>query len=169
MNKASCSSCQVFSSTRVRPCVRCRPRLTPDTNNSEREITRKKYISSLENRTPEQIVEEEALYIEIKRLEQNERKFRKERDELLRTLAGIESGLPDLHVDEDGLNLVGGLSAGGSGSMFDKKKKKGWYDLDSPSTPSNIIALGPPIVKRPPVTKHSAVGELIPLIRRLTF
>jgi DNA methyltransferase 1-associated protein 1 len=112
---------------------------------SEREVTRKKYLASLENRTQEQIAEEEALYIEIKRLEQNERRFKKERDDLLRTLAGIDSGLPDLPVDED------------VSMTFDvRKKKKGGaaFDLDSPTTP------GPPIPKRPLSAKSMAFGNV---------
>ncbi|KAF7792812.1 hypothetical protein EIP86_003911 [Pleurotus ostreatoroseus] len=67
----------------------------------DRELLRKQYVASLENRTQEQILEEEALFIEIKRLEQNERRFKKDREELLRTLMGMESGLPDIIVDED--------------------------------------------------------------------
>ncbi|KAJ7228491.1 hypothetical protein GGX14DRAFT_613125 [Mycena pura] len=104
----------------------------------DREVLRKKYITSLENRTPEQIAEEEALYMEIKRLEQNERRFKRERDDLLRTIAGIESGLPDVVEDE----------AQFSGIVVDTKrsKKKGGNDLDSPSTP----LLSTPIAKRLP-------------------
>ena len=45
----------------------------------EREVTRKKYLASLASRTANEIAEEEALYIELKRLEQNERAFRFER------------------------------------------------------------------------------------------
>ncbi|KAJ7094600.1 hypothetical protein B0H15DRAFT_129797 [Mycena belliarum] len=104
----------------------------------DREVMRKKYVASLENRTPEQIAEEEALYIEIKRLEQNERRFKRERDDLLRTVAGIESGLPDIVEDEQQLN----------GLLLDAKrsKKKGGADLDSPSTP----LLGASLTKRLP-------------------
>ncbi|KAJ7765063.1 hypothetical protein DFH07DRAFT_867200 [Mycena maculata] len=93
----------------------------------DREVLRKKYVASLESRTPEQIAEEEALYMEIKRLEQNERRFKRERDDLLRTLAGIESGLPDVVEDETPLNLI----------ISDSKrsKKKGGADPDSPATP----------------------------------
>ena len=113
----------------------------------ERELTRKKYLLSLENRTPEQIAEEEALYIEIKRLEQNERKFKKEREALLRTLAGIDSGLPDI-VEDDGGSL--GIAADG------KKKKKGApMEIDSPSTPSTSMAT---VVKRLPSVKNAAYG-----------
>ncbi|KAG2116018.1 uncharacterized protein F5147DRAFT_387921 [Suillus discolor] len=110
----------------------------------DRERMRKDYIASLEDRTPEEIAEEEALFIELKRLEQNERKFKKERDELLRTLLGIDSGLPDIVAEEDGLSA---LSAEGF-----KKRKKNANEIDLPSTPSNIISLGPPPPKRP----HSA-------------
>ncbi|KAJ7068454.1 hypothetical protein C8F01DRAFT_1118240 [Mycena amicta] len=99
----------------------------------DREVLRKKYITSLENRTPEQIAEEEALYMEIKRLEQSERRFKRERDELLRTIAGIESGLPD--VVEDDAQLAG--------ILVDPKRKKRGNELDSPSTP-----LSAPLLKR---------------------
>ncbi|KAF8238854.1 hypothetical protein L208DRAFT_1421112 [Tricholoma matsutake] len=111
----------------------------------EREVTRKKYLVSLENRTPEQLVEEEALYIEIKRLEQNERRFKRERDELLQTLAGIDSGLPDVIEDESLMNLVVDV----------KKKRKGGsgMDMDSPSTP---VLPAMPAVKRPQTAKSIA-------------
>jgi DNA methyltransferase 1-associated protein 1 len=127
---------------------------------------RKRYLLSLENRTPEQIAEEEALFVEIKRLEQNERRFKREREELLRTLVGIESGLPDIPVDEEGLM---GLTI----DMKRKKKGGGMMDFDSPSTPSNIISLGPPMPKRIQSAKSAAYGlsilcgHLISLIRTL--
>jgi len=114
----------------------------------EREKMRKNYIASLEDRTPEEIAEEEALFVELKRLEQNERKFRKDRDDLLRTLLGVDSGLPDIAVEEDGPSL---LSIEG----IKKKKKGAGIDLDLPPTPSNIIQLGPPVTKRPPSAKSA--------------
>ncbi|KAI0053746.1 hypothetical protein FA95DRAFT_484388 [Auriscalpium vulgare] len=99
----------------------------------DREVTRKKYLSSLEDRTPEQLAEEEALYVELKRLEQTERRFKKERDELLRTLAGVDSGLPDLPFDEDG-------------PLGDPKKRKNGRlaELESPATPSSATFAAPP-------------------------
>ena len=102
-------------------------------------MTRKKYIASLENRTPEQISEEEALYVEIKRLESNERKFARERDELLRTLAGVESGLASVAIattaDEEAFSSLFGDGKG-------TKKKRG-FDLDSPvSAGPGMISLG---------------------------
>ena len=88
------------------------------------------------------------MYIEVRRLEQTERKFKKERDDLLRTLAGIESGLPDIAEEEPPFSLM----------MDTKKKKKGGImDLDSPSIPSSI-SLGSPIVKRAQSTKNAAYG-----------
>jgi hypothetical protein len=149
---------QVYSSTKVIPTLSAylffRTKLITIT---DREVTRKKYLLSLENRTPEQIAEEEALYVEIKRLEQNERRFKKERDDLLRTLVGVDSGLPDIPVDEDGLI---GLSY-----EMKKRKKGNAVDLDSPSTPSNIISLGPPIPKR----VHSAAFGTYPALAPLSF
>lgn len=65
-------------------------------------MTRKKYLASLASRTAEEVAEEEALYIELKRLEQNERSFRFEREALMRTMLGVEAGLPGLPFAEDG-------------------------------------------------------------------
>ncbi|KAF8592184.1 hypothetical protein K439DRAFT_1400961 [Ramaria rubella] len=93
----------------------------------ERERTRKMYVASLFARTPEQIAEEEGLYIEIKRLEQNERRFAKEREELMKTVAGIESGLNVHQPDEEAF----------AGLFIDprRKKKKGdGMEAESPSS-----------------------------------
>lgn len=57
------------------------------------ETERKRAVQTLFSRTPEQLAEEEALYVESRRFEQNEAKFAKERDDLLRLLGGRE-GLP---------------------------------------------------------------------------
>ncbi|KJA29863.1 hypothetical protein HYPSUDRAFT_60712 [Hypholoma sublateritium FD-334 SS-4] len=126
----------------------------------DREITRKKYILSLENRTPDQIAEEEALYVEVKRLEHNERKFKKDRENLLRILAGIDSGLPDVVEDDGGpLGVLAdgvGMSAGGAGSSRKKTTKKGTQaaaDVETPSTPS---VAGTPAIKRPNPVKNAA-------------
>lgn len=127
---------------------------------TEREITRKQYLRSLENRTPEQIAEEEALYLELKRLEQTERQFKKDRDDLLRTLLGIESGLSDIQLGDD--SSLHGLS-----SMPEIKKSKkrsgGTMDIDSPTvaTPSSSIMHSQ---KRMPPIKNAAYGMLASLI-----
>lgn len=136
---------------------------------TEREVTRKKYVASLESRTPEQIAEEEALYIELKRLEQTERKFKRDRDELLRTLLGIESGLPDINAsDEDGLNMSasgGGLSISVGGLSVDtsnKKRKKGG-EVDTPvsatSASANVIQFGQSSQKKS--AKSAAYGTYV--------
>ncbi|KAH7887581.1 hypothetical protein F5I97DRAFT_2010006 [Phlebopus sp. FC_14] len=117
----------------------------------EREKMRKNYIMSLEERSPEEIAEEEALFIELKRLEQNERKFRKERDELLRTVLGIDSGLPDIVAEEDGLSVL-------SGDGLRKKKKGTVGEPEFPATPSNVISLGPPIPRKVQSAKSTTYG-----------
>ena len=120
---------------------------------AERELTRKQYLRSLENRTPEQIAEEEALYLELKRLEQTERQFKKDRDDLLRTLLGIESGLSDIQLGDD--STLHGLS-----SMPEIKKSRkrigSMMDLDSPSTPSSSSIQQ----RRIPSIKNAAYGVL---------
>jgi len=57
----------------------------------KQELERKNAVQKLFSRTPEQLAEEEALYVEARRLEQNETKFAKERDDLLRLLGGWEN------------------------------------------------------------------------------
>ncbi|KZT60742.1 hypothetical protein CALCODRAFT_522889 [Calocera cornea HHB12733] len=89
------------------------------TFDKEQERKRRDYVTALFKREPEAIEEEEALYIEIKRLEQNERRFTKDREDLLKMLAGVESGLGTLKVEDDGK----------------KKKKSGELSADSPATP----------------------------------
>ncbi|TFK90862.1 hypothetical protein K466DRAFT_583325 [Polyporus arcularius HHB13444] len=114
------------------------------TFDKDREVARKNYVASLEHRTPEQIAEEDALYLELEKLKENERRFKKDRDELLRTLCGIESGLPDIHADEDGL----------AGAAFETKRKKkgvvGSVEPQTPVTPSanTVISLPQPQPKK---------------------
>jgi len=94
----------------------------------ENERRRKAYIESLDARTPEQIAEENALFMQLKKLEQTERKFKAERDLLLLKLGGIESGLP--HISEDDPSTL-------SGDPSRKRKKGGGhYEPETPSTPS---------------------------------
>jgi DNA methyltransferase 1-associated protein 1 len=112
----------------------------------EREVMRKKYLLSLENRTAKELAEEEALYVELKRIEQNEKRFKQDRERLLRTLLGAESGLPDLPIDEDG-------------PLGDpKKKRKGIAsELDSPATPSSSL-FASAVPKRAQSAKSAAHG-----------
>ena len=115
-------------------------------------MTRRKYLASLSSRTPAQIAEEEALYIELKRLEQTERRFKRDRDDLLRTLLGVESGLSDLPVDEDPL----GSSIGPDG----KKRRRGTLlgDVDSPMTPGGSLSIGAQVARRAQNTQTTKSG-----------
>ena len=113
----------------------------------EREKTRKMYVASLFARTPEQIAEEEGLYIEIKRLEQTERRFAKEREELMKTVAGIESGLNVHQPDEEAF----------SGLFIDPRRKKKKGDgMDAESPTSAGPSSGP--VRRAVSAKQAAEG-----------
>ncbi|KAI0796325.1 hypothetical protein BC629DRAFT_1504858 [Irpex lacteus] len=120
----------------------------------EREVTRKGYVASLETRTAAEIAEEEALYVELRRLEQNERRFKKDRDELLRTLLGIESGLPDIVTDEEGLTTTTTVET-------TKKRKKGEPDTPmSAVASSSTIALGQPAPPKKQSAKSAAYDAL---------
>jgi len=78
--------------------------------------------------------------VEIKRLEQVERRFSKERDDLLRTLGGIESGLMGLRVDPDAAT---GLPV----DPKRKRKKTDGSEMESPLSAALPLA-GPSQTKR---------------------
>jgi DNA methyltransferase 1-associated protein 1 len=121
---------------------------------SEREIRRKIYVESLLSRTTEQIAEEESLFIEIKRLEQTERRFAKDRDHLLRTLLGVDSGLP-LRMDDDG-PIAAQL-------VTDKKKGKRKVDgiEIEPSLTSSGLTSSAPFLRRSTLVKSNTHGKTI--------
>ena len=128
-------------------------------------MTRKKYVASLEQRTPQQIAEEDALYIELKRLEQTERRFKKDRDELLRTLLGVESGLPDIPVEDEAPVNGNGLhidTAAPPPKDVKKTKKRGANDVDTPTSagPSSVsvISLGQSAQKKAQSAKDARYG-----------
>ncbi|WAR53570.1 hypothetical protein PtB15_3B78 [Puccinia triticina] len=56
----------------------------------QKEAERKKHVKSLLNRTPAQLQEEEFVYIETRRLEQNLLKRIKNRDELMKVIGGFQ-------------------------------------------------------------------------------
>jgi DNA methyltransferase 1-associated protein 1 len=154
----------------VAQLVRRPPPLYRSHLSQEREVTRKKYVQELGNKTHEQILEEEALYIELKKLEQKERQFRREREELLRTLLGDQSGLPDIQVDDDATLVGASYSQDNSASSNNnnnnssnnKKRKRGSTLLDdasTASTPSNVIQLNPPAPRKAPTARSLAYGE----------
>ncbi|KAL7420807.1 swr complex subunit [Cryptotrichosporon argae] len=92
-----------------------------------REVKRKQYASELFHLTAAEIAEEEALYVEIKRLEQNERRYRADRDELMRTVIGLDSGLVNL----DQQNSEGVLNV----DRY-KKKRRPEDEVPGPQSPA---------------------------------
>ncbi|KAI5455196.1 swr complex subunit [Naganishia albida] len=58
-----------------------------------KEIQRKRYADSLFHLSRDQIQEEEALFMEMKKIEQTERRYRAEREDLLRRVNGLDSGV----------------------------------------------------------------------------
>lgn len=78
-------------------------------------MKRKQYASELFHLTAAEIAEEEALYIEMKRMEQNDRRYRSDRDDLLRNIMGLDSGIVNL----DQANAEGVL-----GLERNKKRKR---------------------------------------------
>ncbi|EUC66466.1 SWR1-complex protein [Rhizoctonia solani AG-3 Rhs1AP] len=142
----------------------------------DRETTRKEYLKGLFNRTPAQIAEEEALYIEMKRLQQNEARFARDREEILRTLGGLDSGLANLNVDPDYF-VTGPGSVTATAVAQEKKKKRrdtsvsaSGMDLDTPGTPGNnslaLLGLGPGNKARKTDAKQAA-NDLLQCITRL--
>ncbi|GAA5850157.1 hypothetical protein JCM8547_001025 [Rhodosporidiobolus lusitaniae] len=89
-----------------------------------RELERKAYLRSLLERTPAQVAEEDFLYVESRRIEQNYHKIAAERAELLHLLAGRVG----VGVSPGGVQLgVGGGAKGAAGGagVLDPKKRKG--------------------------------------------
>lgn len=76
-------------------------------NMTGREVKRKQYASELYHLTAAEIAEEEALYIEVKRLQQVEKRYRSDRDDLMRTVMGLDSGLVEL--DQDNTEAILGV------------------------------------------------------------
>ncbi|KAG8690959.1 swr complex subunit [Ceratobasidium sp. 423] len=142
----------------------------------DRETTRKEYLKGLFNRTPAQIAEEEALYIEMKRLQQNEARFARDREDILRTLGGLDSGLANLNVDPDYF-VTGPGSVATSAVTQEKKKKRrdtsvsaSGMDVDTPGTPGGnslaLLGLGPGNKGRKTDAKQAA-SDLQQCITRL--
>ncbi|GAA6032693.1 hypothetical protein JCM8097_000745 [Rhodosporidiobolus ruineniae] len=97
-----------------------------------RELERKAYLRSLLERTPAQIAEEDFLYVESRRIEQNYHKIAAERAELLHLLAGREGvGVPagagmQVGVGGGAKGVAGGMVGGVPGLPVKKQKGPGW-------------------------------------------
>ncbi|CAG7848563.1 SubName: Full=Uncharacterized protein {ECO:0000313/EMBL:CCA66526.1} [Serendipita indica DSM 11827] len=123
------------------------------------EKARRQHVAALWDRTPQQMAEETILYTEILRLSQTSTVFTAQRNALLRLLAGIESGLPDIATRDDRLTPLNldpqirgvkggpwGNALGGLNSAASRKKRGGpaghsidWND--SPTHSSMLISL----------------------------
>lgn len=119
---------------------------------ADREVARKKYANSLFHLTRPQMLEEEALYVELKRMEQTERRYRSDREELMRVMGGLDSGV--LVPGEQGNRAFGrgeaigiGLARGADGSVLADKLKKRRRGEDG--EPAQDVDMPPP----PPVKK----------------
>lgn len=103
-----------------------------------REVERKKHVARLYSRTPEQLAEEEALYIEARRLEQNEGRFAAEREELMRLLGGWER-VPTIRAENiaaagAGLGVtLPGSSAAVEEALEAKRKRRKTEGITTPA------------------------------------
>lgn len=105
-----------------------------------REVERKRMLARLFQRTPAQLAEEEALYVEARRIEQNEAKFAADREDLLKLLGGWER-VPDVTRGSiadagAGVGRLGGVIPGSPGAMEEslnesKRAKKRRLDAAS--------------------------------------
>ncbi|KAF9347774.1 swr complex subunit [Mortierella sp. NVP85] len=115
-----------------------------------REVERKKNLEILNSRTPEQIEEEEALYLEARRIDQNEKKIARERENLLRLLSTRDmygSGGPA------SAGLAGQVAgAGGSGTGIIIPSNSITIPSSSPSNNNSVNGpLSPSVAKSPTV------------------
>ena len=123
----------------------------------EQEKLRRQHIAGLWNRTPAQIQEETTLYTELLRLSQTAGTFTAQRHKLLRLLAGIESGLPDIQTRDDRLsalnsdpqirgvkgglwgNVLSGLNSAGPSAGGSRKKRPGGHaSVDWGESPTHV-------------------------------
>ncbi|BGP04839.1 SWR1-complex protein 4 [Rhodotorula toruloides] len=86
-----------------------------------RELERKAYVASLLSRTPAEIAEEDFLYVESRRIEQNYHKIAAERAELLHLLGGRDG----IGASGSGAQGLAGLGQGGMGGKEAERRRKG--------------------------------------------
>jgi hypothetical protein len=93
------------------------------------------------------MLEEESLYVELKRMEQTERRYRSDREELMRVMGGLDSGV--IVPGEQGNRAFGrgevigiGLARGSDGSVLADKLKKRRRGEDG--EPTGDVEMPPP-------------------------
>lgn len=92
--------------------------------------------------TAAEIAEEESLFLEVKRIEQNEKRYRADRDALLRSIMGLDSGVISLdQANSEGVVGVDRVSRYSATNQFTKlngqnKKRKRQEEADSNAAPS---------------------------------
>ncbi|GAA96767.1 uncharacterized protein L969DRAFT_90693 [Mixia osmundae IAM 14324] len=126
-----------------RKLIRARPQtdesaksklLTEYAFDKSREIARKAYLTTMLSRTPAQIAEEDFLYVESRRLEQNYAKHQRDRENLLRLLGGPLAS--NAHTGIGGGTPAGAVGLASPGTPLGisksstnyKKGRKGEYD-----------------------------------------
>ncbi|KAI9477749.1 MAG: Swr1 complex subunit Swc4 [Benjaminiella poitrasii] len=119
-----------------------------------KEVERKNALIMLFNRTKEQIEEEEALFVEAKRIESNEARFSKERESLLNSLqleqiqhmastpstslnasSSLNSPSGILASSPGGIGIAGGTAGSSHSTELKKKKKSSSIHEDSKKKP----------------------------------
>ncbi|CAO1624477.1 unnamed protein product [Sympodiomycopsis kandeliae] len=114
------------------------------------ETERKKILNRLFERTPAQLAEEEALYVELRRIEQNEAKFASDREDLLKLLGGWER-IPDVSRNSiadagAGIGRVDGVIPGTPGAMeeaLNESKRMKQRRLGGPEEPETKPSVPP--------------------------
>lgn len=103
---------------------------------SDREVERKAHLATLLSRTPQQIQEEQFLYVESRRLEQNAAKIQREREDLQHLLTGGSQRFYAWAASQAGA----GAGLNGLGDKKKGKKKDG--EVDGSRGEDSLIAGG---------------------------
>ncbi|KAG0310205.1 swr complex subunit [Dissophora globulifera] len=126
-----------------------------------REVERKKNLEILNTRTPEQIEEEEALYLEARRIDQNERKITRERENLLRLLSTRDMYGIGGPASAGLAGQVAGSGGPGTGIIIPSNSitipSSNPSNTNAGSASNNNSSNGP---LSPPISKHGISGAL---------
>jgi DNA methyltransferase 1-associated protein 1 len=110
---------------------------------TDREAARKHHIQNvLMKRTPQQLEEEEFLYIESRRIEQQYSQMSREREELWRTLCGVgPQSTSALALNSPFLSPAARENAATAAGLSNKKRRRGELDmLEDPNNTGQKVA-----------------------------